>query len=178
VRHAPTACCCGDYDGVVSRRESDELSPAEAALVHTLTGTAVTMFAVWEADLMRRHGMSRIEFTVLQVLAGSPDHSAQLSPLADAAQQSRSAMSRTVGRLEGRGYVERHRCDADGRNARAVLTTAGLATYQEARHDHVTAVRRTLLDHLADVDVISLERRVDHIRTALSEYATTGNVTK
>jgi DNA-binding MarR family transcriptional regulator len=178
VRHAPTACCCGDYDGMVSQRGSDELSPAEAALVHALTGTAITMFAVWEADLMRRHGMSRIEFTVLQVLGSSPDHSAQLSPLADAAQQSRSAMSRTVGRLEGRGYVERHRCDDDGRNARAVLTTAGLAAYLEARRDHVTAVRRTLLDHLADVDVVSLERRVDHIRTALSAYATTEIATK
>lgn len=178
MRHAPSACLCGDYDGGVSRQESDELSPTEAALVHALTGTAVTLFAVWEADLMRRHGMSRVEFTVLQILAGSPDHSAQLSPLADAAQQSRSAMSRTVGRLEGRGHVERHRCDDDGRNARAVLTTTGLATYLEARRDHVTAVRRTLLDHLADVDAVSLKRRVDHIQTALGEYANTGSATK
>ena len=177
MRRAPTAPRGGDYDGVVPRRESDELSPPEAALVRALTGTAVSMFAVWEADLMRRHGLSRVEFTVLQILAGSPDRSAQLSPLADAAQQSRSAMSRTVGRLEGRGHVERHRSDADGRNARAVLTTAGLATYREARRDHVATVRRTLLDHLADVDVVALERRVDHIRTALGEHATTGTAT-
>jgi DNA-binding MarR family transcriptional regulator len=156
----------------VSRRESDELSPTEAALVHALTGTAVAMFAVWEADLMRRHGMSRVEFTVLQILASAPDRSAQLSPLADAAQQSRSAMSRTVGRLESRGHVERHRCDDDGRNARAVLTATGLATYREARRDHVIAVRRTLLDHVADLDAVSLTRRVDHIRTALGDYAT------
>jgi DNA-binding MarR family transcriptional regulator len=178
VRHMPAGCRPGDYDGVVSREDSDELSPTEAALVHALTGTAVTMFAVWEADLMRRHGMSRVEFTVLQILAGSPDHSAQLSPLADAAQQSRSAMSRTVGRLEGRGHVERHRSDDDGRNARAVLTTTGLATYREARRDHVATVRHTLLDHVADIDPVSLTRRVGHIRTALSDYAKPGSAAK
>ncbi len=147
------------------------MTPAEHALVHALTETAVTMFAVWEADLMRRHGMSRVEFTVLQLLADAPDHSAQLSPLAAAAQQSLSAMSRTVGRLESRGLVERHRSDDDGRAARAVLTKAGTAKYRRARRDHVAVVRRTLLDHLSDVDTASITRRVDSMREALAAHA-------
>lgn len=130
------------------------------------------MFAVWEADLMRRHGLSRIEFTVLQRLAEEPDRSAQLSPLAVAAQQSLSAMSRTVGRLESRGFAERHRCDADGRAARAVLTKDGLAKYRQARRDHLAIVRRTLLDQLSDVDLAAVAERVSCVRQALAAQGT------
>jgi DNA-binding MarR family transcriptional regulator len=161
----------GDYRRRVSRQQSDQLTPAEDALVHALTETAVTMFAVWEADLMRRHGMSRVEFTVLQLLAAAPDHSAQLSPLAAAAQQSLSAMSRTVGRLESRGLVERHRSDDDGRAARAVLTKAGVTKHRQARRDHLAVVRRTLLDHLSDVDLTSVAQRVESMREALAAHA-------
>lgn len=152
-------------------RRPDQLSAQEETLLHDVTRTVTSLFAAWESELVRRHGLSRVEFSVLHELEQSDDHACAISPLATAGQQSLSAMSRTVARLEQRGYVERQRDDADGRATRAVLTEAGAAKLAEAQRDHRTNVRRTLLDHLDGVDLAAVIERLERIRRASGNVA-------
>ena len=108
------------------------LSAGEFKVIRALHPGFVTMMRQLDADLQREHRMSHAEFVALMFLSEAPDRTLGLSELARRCQQSLSAISRTVGRMEAQGLVRREQSSQDARAYNAVLTDAGLTRLEQA----------------------------------------------
>lgn len=109
-----------------------------------------------EADLLEHSSMTLGEYQVLVMLSEAPDRSSRMSELAGAVGLSASRMTRLVDGLRRRGWVEKTRDGCDRRGAVAVLRPSGRAALEEAYPAHLAAVRRQVMDHLGDVDLVAL----------------------
>jgi len=106
--------------------------------------------AALEKALQREHGLSVVEFTVLDALSRQDGWHMRMQQLARAAALSASATTRLVTRLENRGLLTRVLCADDRRGIYTELTPAGRALLDRARplHDEVL---RTTLDEAGEV---------------------------
>lgn len=95
-------------------------------------------------------GLSLNEYEVLVRLSEAPERTVRMSELAASLVHSRSRVTHTVARLEGRGLVERRTCLADGRGVNCAMTEAGWELLRAAAPGHVAAVRAHLVDLLTD----------------------------
>ncbi len=89
-----------------------------------------------ERELVRRHELSVVEFTVLDALSRQDGWHMRMSQLARAAALSSSATTRLVNRLEDRGLLTRVLCADDRRGIYTELTDKGWALYREAAPTH------------------------------------------
>ena len=94
------------------------------------TWLAVLAMAVWlpdaiDAQLQRDAGVSHFEYQVMAMLSMSPERTRRMSEVAALANGSLTRLSRTVDRLEKRGWVTRRPDPDDGRATLAVLTDTG-----------------------------------------------------
>ena len=87
----------------------------EHRVVRALHAAFMTMTRQFDADLQREHGLSHTEYIAMDFLAEAPDRTLGLSDLAARCQQSLSAISRTVGRLQTQGLVRREQSTRDAR---------------------------------------------------------------
>jgi DNA-binding MarR family transcriptional regulator len=142
------------------------LSETEAAVIRALRPAVAVMMRAFEADLLHEQGLSHTEYVALMFLSEAPGRTLRLSDLAGVCQQSLSATSRTVGRMEADGLVRREQSPHDGRACHAVLTDAGLARLEQARPAHVESVRRHLIDHLEGIDLHTLATALQRIAAA------------
>jgi len=99
------------------------------------------------------------EYEVLVRLSEAPGRRMRMSELADALSHSRSRLTHTVARMQGRGLVTRVPCDDDGRGVLARVTDDGLAALRDHADVHVTGVREHLFDQL-DADEVAVLGRV------------------
>lgn len=106
--------------------------------------------AALERELVREHGLSVVEFTVLDALSRQDGWHMRISQLARAAALSPSATTRLVNRLEDRGLLTRVLCADDRRGIYTELTAAGKKAYRAARPTH-DRVLSEALDEAADV---------------------------
>jgi DNA-binding MarR family transcriptional regulator len=132
----------------------------------------LAMMRVFDADLQREHQLSHTEYLALEWLAEAPDRTLRLSDLAARCQQSLSAISRTVGRMETQGLVRREQSTRDARAYNAVLTDAGLKRYQRAAPTHDSSLRRYLFDHLEGIDLDAFGDALQRI-IAAADHRTT-----
>ncbi|WP_285653261.1 MarR family winged helix-turn-helix transcriptional regulator [Actinomycetospora sp. NBRC 106375] len=139
------------------------LTGEEETVLRALPAAIRALLRRWDADLEATHGLSHVEYTVLRLLSESDGRACQLARLAEGAQQSLSAVGRTVGRLEADGLVTRRPAARDGRATEAVLTDAGLERLRAAWPDLLASVRRSFFDHLGDVDLDALGRALTEI---------------
>ncbi|HYO86894.1 MAG TPA: MarR family transcriptional regulator [Dermatophilaceae bacterium] len=100
-----------------------------------------------ERDL-QRYGVSLSEYEIISLLSEVPQRHLRMSTLADRVVQSRSRLTHTATRLEGRGWVQRRRATCDRRGVELCLTEDGWAAVQGLAPVHVDSVRRHLIDHL------------------------------
>ena len=122
-------------------------------MIRSLHAAFMAMMRQFDADLQREHQLSHTEYVAMDWLAEAPDRTLGLSDLAARCQQSLSAISRTVGRLEAQGLVRREQSTRDARAYNAVLTEAGLKRYDEATPTHNVSLRRYLFDNLEGIDL-------------------------
>jgi DNA-binding MarR family transcriptional regulator len=122
----------------------------ETKVITALHAAFVAMMREFDADLQREHRLSHTEYIALMWLSEAPEHTLGLSSLAGRCQQSLSAISRTVGRMETQGLVRREQSTRDARAYNAVLTDAGRKRYEEATPTHDGSLRRYLFDHLEE----------------------------
>ena len=141
-------------------------------MIRALHAAFWSMTRQFDADLQREHRLSHTEYVALDWLAEAPDRTLGLSELAARCQQSLSAISRTVGRLETQGLVRREQSARDARAYNAVLTDAGLKRYQEATPTHNVSLRRYLFDQLGDIDLDEFGDALHRI-TAAADRRTT-----
>jgi DNA-binding MarR family transcriptional regulator len=99
-----------------------------------LSRHARTTVALEEA--LGEHGLGMSEFEILDRLACDCGERPRMQDLMATAHLSQSALSRTVGRLEKDGLVERAMCPEDRRGISVCLTPAGRARYEAARPTH------------------------------------------
>lgn len=144
------------------------LSAGEYKVISALHPGFVTMMRQLDADLQREHRMSHAEFVALMFLSEAPDRTLGLSELARRCQQSLSAISRTVGRMEAQGLVRREQSTQDARAYNAVLTEAGLTLLEQAVPTHVVSLRRHLFDHLDEVDLKAIGDAFERVAAAAS----------
>ena len=144
------------------------MNTGEFKVIRALHPAFVSMMRRIDTDLQREHHMSHAEYIALMFLSEAPDRTLGLSELARRCQQSLSAISRTVGRMEAQGLVRREQSDRDARAYNAVLTDTGLARLQQATPGHVDSLRRHLFDHLDGVDLDALAEAFERIAVAAS----------
>jgi DNA-binding MarR family transcriptional regulator len=132
------------------------LTADEEAVLRSLGPAMKVLVRAFGADLLREQGMSSTEYSVLMFLSEAPDRTLRLTDLASRCQQSLSAVSRTIGRLEATGLARREQARHDARSFNAVLTDAGLSRLEEAWPTHVDSVRRHLIDNLDGLDLHAL----------------------
>jgi DNA-binding MarR family transcriptional regulator len=139
------------------------LTPAEERAWRAMIRAVLVIPRLLETDLLEAHGLNPSEYSVLQHLSETPEHSLRMTELADYVSLSGSGLTRVVDRLSRQGLVERVRSESDGRGQSAVLTPAGLQRLQEAWPTHVASVRRHVMDHLDGVDLDAFADAVGQI---------------
>ncbi len=120
-----------------------------------------------DAQLQRDAGVSHFEYQVMAMLSMSPQHTRRMSEVAALANGSLTRLSRTVDRLEKRGWVTRRPDPDDGRATLAVLTDAGWDKVTATAPGHVAEVRRLVLDPLTRTQLRQLHEIATRIRQVL-----------
>ena len=133
------------------------------------TWLAVIAMITWlpdavDAQLQRDAGVSHFEYQVMAMLSMSPQRTRRMSEVAALANGSLTRLSRTVDRLDKRGWVTRRPDPDDGRATLAVLTDAGWEKVVSTAPGHVTEVRRLVLDPLTRTQVRQLHEIATRIR--------------
>jgi DNA-binding MarR family transcriptional regulator len=111
-----------------------------------------------DARLDAEHRIGVNEFDVLITLDNAPDHRLRMTDLAEAAMLSSGGLTRLVGRLEGRGLVERIPDPGDARSFYASLTSEGSQRLSEARVTHDGVIEAHLSAKLTAGEMRSLVR--------------------
>ena len=93
-----------------------------------------------------------------------PQRTRRRSEAAALANGSLTRLSRTVDRLDGRGWVIRRPDPEDGRSTLAVLTDAGWDEVASTAPAHVAEVRRLVFDPLTKTQVRQLHEMAERIR--------------
>ena len=115
----------------------------------TLAAVHGLIEAALEKALQREHGLSVVEFTVLDALSRQDGWHMRMRQLARAAALSASATTRLVTRLENRGLLTRILCADDRRGIYTELTPGGRKLLESARPVHDSTLRAAL-DEAAD----------------------------
>jgi DNA-binding MarR family transcriptional regulator len=118
-----------------------------------------------EEDLKRQGEISLTWYDVLLTLDNSPGKRLRMSEIAERIVLSRSALTRSVDKLEAEGYLKRERCRDDERGAYAVLAKKGERALARARPVYWAGIKRYFADSLTDSDITSLERILEKIVT-------------
>ena len=121
-----------------------------------------------DAQLQRDAGLSHFEYQVMAMLSMSPQRTRRMSEVAALANGSLTRLSRTVDRLDKRGWVTRRPDPDDGRATLAVLTDAGWEKVVSAAPGHVAEVRRLVLDPLTRTQVRQLHEIAARIQQVVN----------
>lgn len=97
-----------------------------------------------ERALQSAHGLSVVEYTVLDTLSRQDGWHMRMQQLARAAALSASATTRLVTRLEDRGLLTRVLCKDDRRGIYTELTKPGRTLLEKARPAHDETLRTAL----------------------------------
>ena len=106
--------------------------------------------------LQQRAGLSLAENLVLCQVAMAPDGRLKMVDIADRLGIVKSAVTKTVDRLEARGWLSRQRDDRDRRTVYATLTPAGADTFQRTQPLFADAVTSHLSGPLSTAEVAEL----------------------
>jgi DNA-binding MarR family transcriptional regulator len=138
------------------RRSPQPLSPAEEAVVRSLSRIVVALPRAIDADMLREQHMTLTDYTALMHLSEATNRMMRMSEIADALALSLPGTTHIITRLQGQGLVERVRSEQDARGWNAVLTNAGYARLRDAWPSNLASVRRHVLDHLEGIDIEQL----------------------
>ena len=139
------------------------LSVEEQQTWFALTGVLTWLPDALDAQLQRDAGISHFEYMVMAMLSMSPQRTRRMSEVATLANGGLPRLSRTVDRLDKRGWVVRRPDPADGRATLAVLTDAGWEKVVATAPGHVAEVRRLVLDPLSGAQM----RQLHEIATSI-----------
>lgn len=111
-------------------------------------------------------------YDVLLVLSRSKDKRARLSDIAESIITSRSALTRSVEKLEQAGYLKKIRCDDDKRGQFAELTPSGFTVLKEAWRHYRSFIQNEFGRHLTINESVELVRLLNKVETSRRVEAT------
>lgn len=130
-----------------------------------LVGMVTWLPVALDAQLRRDAGISHFEYQVLAMLSMTDGHAMRMLQLGRLANAALPRLSRTIDRLQRRGWVVREPDPQDGRSTLARLTEAGWDKVVASAPGHVAEVRRLVLDPLTTDQV----RELGDIATAIHD---------
>lgn len=110
-----------------------------------------------ERDLQESEALSLTWFDVLLVLHDAPERKLRMSDLANEIVLSKSALSRSVDRLESLGLIKRERSEEDDRVSYAVLLPKGLEKLRASRPTYRAGIRAHFAQHVSPEELESLD---------------------
>jgi len=119
-------------------------------------------------ELQSEEGLQLTWYDVLVQLSEAPDRRLRMQEHADRVLLSQSGLTRLVDRLQAEGYVERVRCNEDGRGTYAHLTPGGLEALRRTYPTHLRGVREWFSDGLSDEEAAVLARALRRIADGLA----------
>jgi DNA-binding MarR family transcriptional regulator len=153
---------------VASTEEPRWLTAEEQQTWLELIGVLTWLPDAIDAQLQRDAGLSHFEYQVMAMLSMSPERTRRMSEVAALANGSLTRLSRTVDRLDKRGWVVRRPDPDDGRATLAVLTDAGWDKVVATAPGHVAEVRRLVLDPLTRTQVRQLHEIAARIQQVVN----------
>lgn len=123
---------------------SDQAVEVRARGWRRLAGLHQLIESRLEKALQAEHGLSVVEFTVMDALSRQDGWHLRMAQLARAAGLSPSASTRLVNRLEDRGLLTRILCADDRRGIYTELTHEGRQSLDQARPVHDAALEQAL----------------------------------
>jgi DNA-binding MarR family transcriptional regulator len=145
------------------------LSDDEQQVWRTYLRMSSLLPAALNRQLQQDCGLTLPEYEVLVQLSEAPQHRLRPFQICEALNWEQSRLSHQLTRMERRGLVSRHECEADGRGAFVELTAAGAAAIDAAAPRHVATVRRLVFDQLSGPQRTAFEEACATIVSALSE---------
>ena len=125
-----------------------QLTELEMAAWRGLLRTRDALWRTLEARMVRDSGLTMTEYEVLLLLEEAGETGVRMAQLAQLAGFSGGGLTRLADRLQEEGFLERRRCDADGRGFEALLTPAGRIKLKRVHVKHLRAVRALFLERL------------------------------
>ncbi|GMA31905.1 MarR family winged helix-turn-helix transcriptional regulator [Litorihabitans aurantiacus] len=132
------------------------LSPAERSAWLRLLAVVELLPGALDGQLRRDSALTHFEYQTIAMLSENPEHTLQMSALADRTNATLPRLSHVITRLAGRGLVERRACPGDGRATNVVLTDAGWDAVVAAAPGHVATARDAVVDALTPEQVEQL----------------------
>ncbi len=128
---------------------------------------AVVVAAI-EQELKQHGEISLTWYDVLLVLDKAPEKRGRMSEIADRIVLSRSALTRSIDRLEAEGYLKRERCGHDERGAYATMTKKGVRALAKARPVYWAGIKKHFASSLTHAEISELERILQKVLTAFA----------
>ena len=110
-----------------------------------------------EEDLRKSGKIPLTWYGVLLALDNTTEKRLRMSEIADRIVLSRSALTRSVGKLEAEGYLKRERCSHDERGAYAVLTRKGRRALTEARPVYWAGIKKYFATNMTTAEISDLK---------------------
>jgi len=104
-------------------------------------------------DMQRTVGLTLAENLVLCQVAMAPGKNLRMADIAGLLSIAKSAVTKTVDRLEDRGLIIREKDPADRRTIHATLTVEGERLFAAAQPAFVDAVQRHFADHISQAEI-------------------------
>jgi DNA-binding MarR family transcriptional regulator len=145
------------------------LSPQQQKVWRSYIAMVRLIDEALERQMHTESDMSMSDYVILMELSEAPDRRMRMSELATRTVHSRSRLSHAVSRLEQAGWLERSRCDDDGRGTFARLTDTGFAALAAAAPGHATTVHDLLFAPIGDAGCAQLGDIITTITAGLTE---------
>ena len=100
-------------------------------------------------------GLSSGDYAVLLAVSEAEGRRMRSSDLAAHIGWERSRLSHHLGRMEGRGLVQREECATDNRGAEVAITEHGAAEFRRSTAPHLHAVRELFIDALTPEQLVA-----------------------
>jgi DNA-binding MarR family transcriptional regulator len=107
-------------------------------------------------DLQRGAGLTLADNLVLCQVAMAPGRRLRMVDIAGLLTIGKSAVTKTVDRLEERGLITRERDSSDRRTVYATLTAEGEKTFAAAQPAFADGVQRHFADHINEAEIRQL----------------------
>jgi DNA-binding MarR family transcriptional regulator len=144
------------------------LSADEQRAWRTYLRMSSLLAAALNRQLQQDCGLTLPEYEVLVQLSETPQRRLRPFQICEALNWEQSRLSHQLTRMERRGLVARHECEADGRGAFIELTPAGADAIAAAAPRHVATVRGLVFDRLSGEQRTAFEEACATIVSVLS----------
>ena len=151
-------------------KKANWLSPSEEAAWRKYIVASRRLYEALDEDLAS-HGLSLSDYEILVHLSDAKDRSLRMSDLADKTILSRSRLSHRIKYMEGKGWVERQKCDSDKRGTWAVMTTKGWNAIVKAAPDHVESIRNRFIDQISKADQANIAVAFEKVEKTLRKQS-------